>query len=83
MNVDASRRKSLGEMWEEIPVLFGRKYTDVSFFNAVYHFRSGMRSANNSGDHTMYKTLRKKILGSYTRHPKSGLKRIIKIIRER
>ena len=83
MNVDASRRRRLGEMWEEIPVLFGKKYTDVSFFNAVYHYRSGMKSAINERDRNLYKILKKKIIGLYILHPGSGMKRIMKIIQER
>ena len=83
MNVDSLRRKGLGEMWEEIPTVFGKQYSDVSFFHAVYHYRSGMKSALNNGDRNMYKSLKRRIIKLYALHPKSGIKRILKIIQER
>lgn len=83
LNFDLARRIKMGEMWEEIPQLFGREFIDVSFFNSVYHYRNGMKIAIKNGDKNTFKTLRKRILKSYALHPKSGIKRIIKIIQER
>lgn len=83
MSMDPSVRKSLGEMWEEIPVVFGKKYTDVSFFHAVYHYRSGLRSARMNGDKTMQRLIIRRIFKLYTLHPKSGIRRIMRITRER
>ena len=83
LNIDALRRQNMGAMWEEIPLVFGHKYKDVSFFNAVYHYRNGMRSALDTGNQAMYKSLKKRILTLYIRHPKSGIKRLLIIFRER
>lgn len=83
MNVDASRRKRLGEMWEQIPAIFGKKYTDVTFFYAVINYRRGMKSAKIEGNRDLYNFLKKKIVKLYALHPKSGMIRIRKIIQER
>ena len=83
MNVDADRRRRLGEMWEKIPVIFGKKYTDISFFYAVINFRRGMKSAINEGNLNLHKSLKKKIIQLYVHHPKSGMIRVMKIIKER
>lgn len=83
MNVDASRRKRLGEMWEQIPAIFGKKYTDVTFFYAVINYRRGMKSAKIEGNRDLYNFLKKKIVKLYALHPKSGMIRFKKIIQER
>lgn len=83
MNFDSSRRLKMGAMWEEIPLVFGREYIDVSFFNAAYHYRMGMKRASYDKDRKMYKSLMLKLLRLYILHPKSGIMRLQRIIRER
>ena len=83
MNYDSSLHMKMGLMWNEIPLIFGKSYQEVSVYKAIQHFRKGIGAAKIERNNKRLIQFVFYILLMYIIHPVNSGKRFVKVIQQR